>query len=206
MSAPAAADPPKPAGYDWPEADEAEVMAACARVARHLTRAGVRSVGVLPVVGGPHWWSILMSGGTPTIDLQPILERLATSMVSFVGGTVGFIGPWRSWGNEDRKNGQEALRIRGVREQVVEIVPPPCADGGAATSVLRRCLASLPPEISRVLVDLGGYAAAGRLPAAASAVDGLVAAVAARRARQAWVTSLKNKIPADKSLGAILIG
>jgi hypothetical protein len=88
----------------------------------------------------------------------------------------------------------------------VEIVPPPCSDASAALGVLRRSLASLPAEIARVLVDLGGYAPVGRLPQAASLVDGVLAAVAARRTRQDWVANLKDHVPAEKSLGAILIG
>jgi hypothetical protein len=188
----------------WPGVDEAEVAAASARIARHLARTGVRTVGLLPISGSrliPTRRRIQVSA-----DLAPLLERLALALAGFVGGTVGFVAAWKSWGTAAPGDGQPTQRIRQVSPDVAEIVPPRCSDPRAAATALQRSLASVAQGIPHVLIDLGDYAPQGRIPAVAGTIDLIVPAITARVTDQLWVMQVWKKIPDDKRLGAILIG
>jgi hypothetical protein len=193
--------PRAPAGYAWPTADEAAVALACTRIARQIVRSGARSVGLLPFAGRAPGAGEPGGGASavPAVDLAPLLERLAAAVAAFDGTTVGFIAAWTAWE-------AEPAGVRPLRPGVRQITPSRCDDAAAALKALERVLAAPPEGIGRLLVDLGGLAPPGRVPAAATAVDKLVAAIVARRVRKAWVSTLVGDFPAGKSLGAILIG
>src|SRR5262249_18384052 len=89
----ASGDNEGPVGYRWPGADEAELDAACARIARQIALGHARMVGVLPVFGGVLAAARRSPG--PEVELGPLLERLASSLAGFVGGTVGFVRSFR---------------------------------------------------------------------------------------------------------------
>jgi hypothetical protein len=93
-----------------------------------------------------------------------------------------------------------------VRPRVVAITPLPCADAVAATTALQNTLRVTRREFGAVLVDLGGYAAAGTAPSTLTLCDGVVLVVAVRRARIAAVSALSLHVPSAKRLGAILVG
>lgn len=172
---------------------DAEAMSSS--IARHLVLSGARTVGLLP-----------LAARKVELDMVPVLERLAASLSMFMEGTVGYLGPWRGWGTAPLQDGRQALLLRPAGERIVEVVPPACASAPAASGALQRALASLPPTLARVLIDLGGYAAPGRLPAVSELLDGVVTVVATRRARRGEVADLYARMPGSKNLGAILIG
>ena len=188
---------PSASRYDWPHADEETVARTCARVARLIVRAGARSVGIIPL--GQR------RPDDPALDLAPLLDRLAGALVAFDGGTVGLIGAWKGWGEEE---GGAASRsgARVIRPGVLELVLPACASPRAATEALKDALATPPAGVARVLADLGELAAPRHAPAAASAFDAIIAAIPARRVRKHEVTAVARGIPQGKSLGAILVG
>jgi hypothetical protein len=195
-------------GYAWPGADEEAVSAGCARVARHLALAGVRTIGVLPVFGTP---ARRPRPGqldpSEAVDLRPLLERLAGSLAAFGGGTVAFFARWKDWGAEDRSGGADrTMRMRMPRPHVAEMLPPRCQNGPAAAFALRHALAALPPVVQRVLVDIGGYVPASRVPPVVDLCDGVLLAVGTARVRRRWLAPLLDQLPAAKRLGAILIG
>jgi hypothetical protein len=178
----------------WPGIDEASVETMCTVMARRLQGASARAIGVLPAAG--------------SVNLGPLLVRLATGLAGFTGGKVGVIPRWRSWaGDPDGAAGDASgLRLRAMGANVVAIVPPACPNSRAAALVLQDALWSLPGGIARVLVDLGGYGAEGLLPGASAVADGIVLAVPVRRARRAGVAKLLAAIPEGKCLGTILVG
>ena len=109
-------------------------------------------------------------------------------------------------GSDMPREGQPNQRIRQVGSNVVEIIPTRCSDPRAAATALQRSLASVAQGIPRVLIDLGGYAPPGRIPAVAGTLDVVIPAVTARVTDQFWLSQVWKKIPEDKRLGAILIG
>jgi hypothetical protein len=137
--------------------------------------------------------------------LAPLLERLAEALAGFADGNVGFVASWKGW-RTGGPAGTPAERMRQVRPQVFELRPPACDDAQAAAAAVRHTLSYLPPGMVRVLIDLGEYAPPGRVPVLAAVVDGVLVAVAARRARKREVAELVARIPEGKSLGAVLIG
>src|SRR3954469_19781813 len=88
MSDPADAEPPERARFSWPGADQTTLAPLCGRIARHLARAGVRLIGLLPVGG-----DLDQPGG-----LSPLLDQVAGSLIEFGSGDVAFIDDWRGWG------------------------------------------------------------------------------------------------------------
>jgi len=174
----------------------------CGVMARRLAAAPARVIGVVPA-----------GGGTPlnaldTLNLGPLLVRLASALAGFVGGRVGVVPRWRSWGKDPGGSSGESgtLRLRAMGTSVVAIVPPACPNSRAAALAVQEALWSLPPGIERVFVDLGGYAALGAFPGAAAVADGIVLAVPARRVWRARLEKLLGAIPEGKNLGSILIG
>src|SRR5215468_5858419 len=91
-------DAREPGARDWPGADEAALELACTRIARHMVRSGARTVGVLPFAGKEPASRRGRSSPASTVDLGPLLERLASSIFALDGGAVALIGPWTSWG------------------------------------------------------------------------------------------------------------
>src|SRR5215831_7092688 len=161
--------------YSWPHADEAEVARTCARIARLIVRAGARTVGILPM--GPR------RPDDPSMDLAPLLDRLAGALVAFDGAVVGLVGLWRGWGQEEVGASQRS-GTRPVRPGVVEILMPACTSARAAAEALKSTLAAPPAGLARVLADLGELGPAGQVPAAASAVDSVITVIPARRVRK----------------------
>jgi hypothetical protein len=183
-------------------ADPAALEVACARIARQLSRADVRTVGFLPAGGKP---------GAPPPDLMPLLDRLASALTGFGRGDVALLPRWTSWGGGDAEAAAQAAagpprRIRELRPQVLEILPRPCEGIALAELALRDTIESLAPGIVRVLVDLGGYAPPRKIPTALSFVDAVVPVVAAGHDRLRQVEALLAELPAAKNLGAILVG
>jgi hypothetical protein len=183
----------RPALPAWPGADEAELTVVCGAMARRLAASSARVIGVVPV------------GGSAALNLGPLLVRVAGALAGFVGGRVGVVPRWRSWAKD---TGGEAggLRLRAMGPDVVAVVPPAAQNSRAAALAVQEAIWSLPASITRVVVDLGGYAAPGALPGAGAVADGIVLAVSARRARRAHVAKLLAAIPQAKSLGSILVG
>jgi hypothetical protein len=187
--------PPLPA---WPGIDEDEVARTCGVIGRRLFLAQKRSLGVLPVGGAS--------------NLGPLLVRLAVALARFGEGKVGVIPRWRSWAKDSRGAAQgasdaaPAVRLGAMGPNVVAIVPPGAADSREAALGLQPALWELPAEITRVLVDLSGYAKAGVWPGTGVLVDAVVLAVPRRVARRDRVEGLLAAMPAGKCLGAILIG
>jgi hypothetical protein len=184
----------QPAFPAWPGVDEAAVGATCLAMARRLAKAPGRALGVLPAAG--------------TLNLGPLLVRLAGALAGFVGGKVGVIPRWRSWARDPGGAGGEAgaLRLRALGPSVVAIVPPAAPSSRAAALALQPALWSLPEGVARVIVDLSGYSEVGVWPGAGVLVDGVVIAVPARAARRDQVEALLGAVPEGKTLGTILVG
>jgi hypothetical protein len=184
----------RPALPAWPGADEGELTVACGAMARRLSASPARVIGVVPAAEAP--------------NLGPLLVRVAGALAGFVGGRVGVVPRWRSWGKDSGAADDDVatLRLRAMGPDVVAIVPAASANARVAALAVQDALWSLPAGIARVLVDLSGYSAAGHLPGAGALADGLVLAVPARRARRARVEKLLAAIPEGKALGTILVG
>jgi len=184
----------------------------CSRIARHLARATSKIVGLLPVARFPG-----DQGARGAPGLAPLLASLAGALARYLDQDIAIIEHWRSWG---RSRGGEAgarpgagdaaqpapSRLREVRPRVVEITPRPSEDAIGAGVALQSTLRMTRKEFGAVLVDLGGYAAAGTAPATLELCDGIVLVVPARRTRIAAVSALANHVPSAKRLGAILLG
>ncbi|HTA18671.1 MAG TPA: hypothetical protein VK989_05230 [Polyangia bacterium] len=183
----------RPALPAWPGADEAELTVVCGVMARRLAATSARVIGVVPV------------GGPVSLNLGPLIVRVASALAGFVGGRVGVVPRWRSWA-KDTSGEAGGLRLRAMGPDVVAVVPPAAQNSRAAALAVQEAIWSLPASIKRVVVDLGGYAAPGALPGAGAVADGIVVAVSAGRARRAHVAQLLAAIPTAKSLGTILVG
>lgn len=187
----------------------------CSRIARHLARATTKIVGLLPTTRFPG-----DDGSKGSPGLAPLLASLGVSLSRFLDQDIAIIEHWRTWrgagaGQHGGKDGGAAGggaakaapgRLREVRARVIEITPLPCDDAIAAGVALQSTLRMTRKEFGAVLVDLGGYAAAGTAPATLELCDGIVLVVAARRTRISAVSALATHVPSAKRLGAILLG
>jgi hypothetical protein len=196
-------DVPIPDRYDWPTGSEEALTITCSRIARHISRAGTRVIGLLPV-GGPL---------AAPLPLGPLLLRLATALVGFVAGDVALVDAWPTWarkgdGEGAGPEGKDAAATRFVelRPQILEIAPPACDDAASAAVALQNTLRVLRRGVGLVLVHLGGYAPPGTAPASLILVDGVMLLVAPRQTRKKAVAALFDHIPPAKRLGAVLIG
>jgi hypothetical protein len=188
---------PAGAQKDFEAGFEAELATTCARIARHMSRAGAGVIGLLPV--GAEL--------APPARLGPFLLRLATALTSFVSGDVAFVDAWPTWspaGTEETP--PTGSRMREIHPRVLEVSPPACEDAGAAAVALQNTLAVLRRGVGLALVHLGGYAHPGRAPASLILVDQVATLVSVRRTRKAAVAALTEHIPPAKRLGATLVG
>ncbi len=194
----------KPDRYTWPGADPEALEVTAARVARHVSRAGVRVVGLLPT--GREVGDKTNKRRTPR--MAPLLATLASAIVRFVDQDVSIVDQWQTWKREEESEGEEpsSSRLREVRPRVLEVTPRPADDAEAAAAALQNTLGVLRRGgIGFVLVNLGGFAAPGTAPSTLSLCDGVALVVVARRARIEAVESLARHIPATKWLGAIWV-
>ncbi|HET6148263.1 MAG TPA: hypothetical protein VFH68_12085 [Polyangia bacterium] len=202
----------RPDRYAWPAVDEEAVEVTCARIARHLARAATKIIGLLPAARFPG-----DDGTRGAPGLAPLLASLAGSLARFLDQDIAIIEHWRTWprsgggrAGASRDGGDTAKpaagRLREVRPRVIEISPLPCDDAIAAGVALQNTLRMTRKEFGAVLIDLGGYAAAGTSPATLELCDGIVLVVPARRTRIAAVSALSAHVPSAKRLGAILLG
>jgi hypothetical protein len=178
----------------WPDTDEAALATACTVMARRLAVTPARVIGVLPAAG--------------TMNLGPLLVRLAGALAGFGGARVGVVPRWRTWDKDPGGGAGDVgrLRFRALGADVVAIVPAAARDSRAAALALQEALWSLPEGVGRVLIDLTGYAAPGSLGAGAVIADGVALAVPAGRALRTRVARLLGAIPEAKRLGTILVG
>lgn len=190
--------PPDSVRYGWPGAEKDALSLAASRIARGLARSGAKVIGLLPVDNRLD----------PPERLAPALLRIAEALGGFLEGDIGVVDAWPTWPwGEALALGEGATaRIRRLGERVVEIAPPPCGDAVAAAVALGNSLVGRPKDITRVLVNLAGFAQAGTAPLATEWVDGIALLVAAGASRRAALADLVGRIPDGKNLGAILIG
>jgi hypothetical protein len=184
--------------YGWAAAPEEELTAAATRIARHIARARAGVVALLPV-----------DGRRPLDDrVAPALMRLAEALLGFADGNVAVIDTWRTWPwGEAVEWGQAAAhRSRWLKPRILEIAPVPCGDSEAAAIALENALAARPQGLMTTLVNLGGYAARGAVPAALRLADAAVLLVPTRQSRRRTVEKVAAHVPDGKLLGAILIG
>jgi len=189
--------------YEWPAASDEELTITCSRIARHLSRAGARIIGLLPVAGP-------LAAAAP---LAPFLSRLGEALAGFLDGDIALIDGWPTWTEPTAKAGEAPRaatagmsRLQEIHPHVLAITPPPCPDATAALEALRSTVGVLRGGAAAVLINLGGYAPAGVAPAPLLLVDGVVMLVARRHTRRAAVASLLEHVAPAKRLGAILVG
>jgi hypothetical protein len=199
MPVPVNIGPSDEARYGWPGSPDDELVAAATRIARHIVRARSRIVALLPV-----------NGKDPLDDrLAPVLLRLAEALIAFSDSSVAIIDTWRTWPwGEAVEWGQTAAhRSRWLRPRILEVAPVPCGDASAATVALQNALAAPRPDgVLTTLVNLGGYAGRGAVPAALGLADAAVLVVSLRRTRRRAVADVAEHVQGGKLLGAILIG
>jgi hypothetical protein len=189
----------EPDRYSWLAVDDEAVEVTCARIARHLSRAGVKVIGLLPNGRG-----LDEDGVRDAPGMAPLLASLAGALVRFVDQDVAIVDHWRTW----RKVGTDGApaRIREIRPRVVEIAPLPCDDASAAGVALQNTLRLSRAEFGAILVNLSGYAPAGTAPSTLAVCDGVALVVTARGTRTAAVVALSAHVPSAKRLGVILVG
>ena len=195
MSGPGDATSP-PAG-PGPEAVGSD--AGYTRVAPQVIRDGARVIGFLTV-----------SGKRRPVPLTELLERLAQGLAAFGNKDVAFIPTWNEWVPiGDAPSGADGAHLMSVREvhpRVIRVTPAACQESLAAAQALTRTLTILSKDFAQVLVNLDGYAPAGRAPTATELVETVGLMVATRRARLRDVSAIADQIPASKHLGAVLLG
>jgi hypothetical protein len=184
--------------YGWPGAAGEALRAAATRIARQLARLEAPVIGLVPVD----------ERANLKARLAPLLVELAEAFVPFLAGEVAIVDSWHtwSWGEALSVGAAAAHRTRWLRPRVLEIAPVPCGDADAANVALENALAGRPNTVEQTLVNLGGYASPGVVPAPVRYMDGAVMVMAARRTRGEAVAALATQLPAGKDLGAILIG
>jgi len=183
--------------YGWPGAEAGSLRVAMTRIARQLVRREAPVIGLLPVDGGKDL----------TGRLAPLLAELAEACLPFLEGDVAVVDSWHtwSWGEAVSVGAAAAHRTRWIRPRIMEIAPVPCGDSGAAAVALENALAGRGKTVEQTLVNLGGYAAPGAMPAPLRYMDGAVFVLNARRARKSAIAALAGQLDASKDLGAILV-
>jgi hypothetical protein len=189
--------------YGWPSVEDGPAAGAmdgtCASIARHLIRAGVRTVGFLPAAAA------LPEG----VSAAPLLWRVAGAVLGFLPEdlSVALIDTWPTWpwGPAMEAGDRSLYRARALRPRVLELSPVPCGDSEAALAALEGTLSSRPPGLAMVLVNLAGYAVPGAMPAAVDALEGVVLLAGRRRTWISLVGRMARFLPAKKNMGTILV-
>jgi len=160
-------------------------------IARRLFRSGARAVGFLPVRGAADHFGLMVD--------------LAAKLALYAGAPVGCLRSWRAWKRE--AGGIGRTPVEDVPDVVV-LEPTACTDLGMAARTAEQLCGQTPPSlgVTRLLVDLAGYARPGDLTSVVGPLDGVVLLVDARRNLRRTVTRMADAIPHPKYLGPILLG
>ncbi len=193
-----------PDRYSWVDAEEETIEVASSGIARHISRAGARVIGLLPTARE------LVDSARGAPGMSPLLAALAGALVRFIDQEVAIIDHWQTWKRAVPRSGtgtdSPPSRVREIRPRVVDVSPAASLDAEAAAIALQNALKVLRKTGGVVLVHLGGYAPAGTVPATIQACDGVALVVSERRTRISVVSGLAKYIPESKRLGVILIG
>ena len=187
--------------YPWRGAAPADLELACTQIARRLIAAGRRAIGFVPVAG---------SG-----DLLPLLVRLAAALYPFQQRQAAVIPDWPTWDSappETRRLGADehgpTLRPLAGEAGPTLLVPPPCPDGDTAALSLQLAVRRLEKKFPQALIDLTGFAGrdAAEIASASRLVDGVAVVATPGRTSVASLKRASRLVPAEKNLGALLIG
>jgi hypothetical protein len=184
--------------YGWPGVPAGKLAETCGPIARQIVRSGARSVGLVPAAGA-------LPGGR---SLAPLVAALGEALLGFSPQDVGLVDSWPTWpwGEAAAPDLRSIYRQRRLAPRIVEIAPLPCGDPQAATAALQATLASRPPGLAVVLVNLAEYTQAGVVPPAVDFLDGAIVVVALRRTLAGGLSRMAHFIPAAKNLGVVLVG
>jgi hypothetical protein len=184
--------------------ERADVLAECLRVARRLAHARGRVLGVLPA--------------TDDLGVLSIGAHLAVALAELTGSTVAFVDANVRWpalldaaaaaapSTLGQEGSDEAYTTRWIRESVALLAPRRGGHAAAGLPQLAALIRGSTELFDRILVDLTGFKPFGEHLAATEMMDGVVIVGRVGRTREAQLRRFQVELPAEKSLGVLLIG
>lgn len=176
----------------------AQVAAACARIARKLRDDGARVVGFVP--------------SDEQVGVPGLLVQMGLSLCDLTGSTVAVVDAnVRYPGLPAIDEGTPALAstvfsTRWLRGSLALLTPPHAERAGCVVPQLARALLECADLFGHVLVDLTGFELLGEHATAAACMDAVAVVGRIGTSRATDLAQLARLMPRGRFLGVLLVG
>jgi hypothetical protein len=181
------------AGEDLPE-----VRAECTRIARRLSAAGTKIIGIVPA--------------DDRVAVPPIAIQIGAALCDLTGATVAVVDanvryPGLSALAGARSDKEESVySTRWIRGSLALLTPPHAERAGQIVPQLARLLLDGVDIFAHVLCDLTGLELVGEHASAAACMDAVMVVARAHRTHEDDLLALRRQMPPDRFLGVLLVG
>lgn len=182
-----------------------EVYAECLRIGRRLHKSARRVLGFLPT--GPR-----VAVAPLMLQIGRALGDLSAATVALVDANVRYpaFGVCDAGSNGLGMQPEDGLPLlfgeQQLGERVALISPRSVESVGAGVPQLGLIIKRYRFRYAHLLVDLTGFEAAGDHLNAAALLDGVVIVAMAGSSREADVLRVTTQLPAEQTLGVVLVG
>jgi hypothetical protein len=181
------------------EANNGEVKAACARVARRLHAEHIRVIGFVPA--------------EDQVAVPPILIQLGIALTELTGATIAVVDanvryPGLGTLNEGKQtdSDESVFSTRWLHGSLALLSPPHVERAGEVVPQLARVLLDGADLFAHVLVDLTGFELLGEHASAAACMDAVALVGRAHKTREREIVELAQFMPHGRFLGVLLVG
>jgi hypothetical protein len=179
--------------------DLGELRAACTRIGRRLSRAGIKVVGFIPA--------------DDRIAVPPLLIHLGLSLCDLTGATVAVVdanvrypGLSAVARGHNPDHDDSVFSTRWLRGSLALLTPPRVERAGEVVPQLARVLIEGGDLFAHVLVDLTGFDLLGEHGSAAACMDAVALVGRRRMTRETQLRQLAQVMPDGRFLGVVLVG
>jgi hypothetical protein len=181
------------------EANNGEVKAACARVARRLHAEHIRVIGFVPA--------------EDQVAVPPILIQLGIALTELTGATIAVVDanvryPGLGALNEGKATDSDdsVFSTRWLYGSLALLSAPQVERAGQVVPQLARVLLDGSDLFAHVLVDLTGFELLGEHASAAACMDAVALVGRAHHSREHELVELAQLMPHGRFLGVLLVG
>ena len=181
------------------EANNGEVKAACARVARRLHDEHIRVIGFVPA--------------EDQVAVPPILIQLGIALTELTGATIAVVDanvryPGLGALNEGKATDSDdsVFSTRWLYGSLALLSAPQVERAGQVVPQLARVLLDGSDLFAHVLVDLTGFELLGEHASAAACMDAVALVGRAHHSREQELVELAQLMPHGRFLGVLLVG
>ena len=181
------------------EANDGDVKAACARVARRLHAERIRVIGFVPA--------------DDQVAVPPILIQLGIALTELTGATIAVVDanvryPGLGSLNEGKATDSDdsVFSTRWLYGSLALLSAPQVERAGEVVPQLARVLLDGAELFAHVLVDLTGFELLGEHASAAACMDAVALVGRAHHSREHELMQLAPLMPHGRFLGVLLVG